>query len=215
MDILVIGANGTTGKLVIDKLAKRNRYYARGMVRSEDQTQGIEQLGGLPVIGDLEGEFSDAYDEVDAVIFAAGSGGHTGPDKTKSVDEKGAMKAIDIAVEKGISKFVMLSAIAADEPSVLDLDENMQIYYEAKKNADQYLINSGLNYTIIRPGLLTNEKGTGKIRAAEKLSDRQGEITREDVADVLVASLEHSNLNNRIIEILNDETDMMTAINRA
>ncbi|WP_227395357.1 SDR family oxidoreductase [Jeotgalibacillus aurantiacus] len=215
MDILVIGANGTTGKLVIDKLAKRNRYYARGMVRSEDQTQGIEQLGGLPVIGDLEGEFSSAYDEVDAVIFAAGSGGHTGPDKTKSVDEEGAMKAIDIAVEKGISKFVMLSAIAADEPSVLDLDENMQIYYEAKKNADQYLINSGLNYTIIRPGLLTNEKGTGKIRAAEKLSDRQGEITREDVADVLVASLEHPNLNNRIVEILNDETDMMTALNRA
>ncbi|MFB1080909.1 SDR family oxidoreductase [Jeotgalibacillus sp. JSM ZJ347] len=215
MDVLVIGANGTTGRLTIDKLAKRNKYYARGMVRKESQFEEIEKLGGLPVLGDLEGDFEKAFDEVDAVIFAAGSGGHTGPEKTKSVDEEGAIKAIDLAVEKGVKKFVMLSAIGAGDLSSMDIGDDMKAYYEAKHAADQHLEKSGLNYSIIRPGLLTDEKGTGKIRAAEVLIDRQGDITRSDVAEVLVLALDHENLNNKAVEILNDEEDMITALNRA
>ncbi|KIL48840.1 NAD dependent epimerase/dehydratase [Jeotgalibacillus alimentarius] len=214
MDVLVIGANGTTGRLTVDLLAKRNKYYARGMVRKEDQFEEIEKLGGLPVKGDLEGDFEQAFDEVDAVIFAAGSGGHTGPDKTKAVDEEGAIKAIDLAVQKGISKFVMLSAIGAGDLTSMDIPEDMEDYYLAKQAADRHLEKSGLNYTIVRPGLLTDNSGTGKIRAAEVLENRNGEITRSDVAKVLVAALEHENLNNRAVEILNDEEDLMTALNR-
>ncbi|MDZ5711923.1 SDR family oxidoreductase [Jeotgalibacillus haloalkalitolerans] len=215
MDVLVIGANGTTGRLTVDKLAKKNKYYARGMVRTESQFGEIEKLGGLPVLGNLEGDFEKAYEEVDAVIFAAGSGGHTGPEKTKSVDEEGAIKAIDLAVKKGVKKFVMLSAIGAGDLSSMDISDDMEDYYKAKHAADQHLENSGLNYSIIRPGLLTDEKGTDKIRAAEVLDDRQGEITRSDVAEVLVLALDHENLNNKAVEILNDEEDMITALNRA
>ncbi|TFE02997.1 SDR family oxidoreductase [Jeotgalibacillus salarius] len=215
MDVLVIGANGTTGRLTIDKLARKNKYYARGMVRKESQFEEIEKLGGLPVHGDLEDDFTNAYDEVDAVIFAAGSGGHTGPDQTKAIDEIGAIKAIDLAVEKGIKKFVMLSAIGAGDLSSMDIGDDMKAYYEAKHAADKHLEKSGLNYSIIRPGLLTNEQETGKIRAAEMLENRNGEITRGDVAAVLVSALEHENLINKAVEILNDEEDMITALNRS
>lgn len=214
MDVLVIGANGTTGRLTVDKLAKRNKYYARGMVRKESQFEEIEKLGGLPVLGDLEGDFEKAFDEVDAVIFAAGSGGHTGADKTKAVDEDGAIKAIDLSVKKGIKKFIMLSAIGAGDLSSMEIGDDMKAYYEAKHAADKHLEGSGLNYSIIRPGLLTDEKETGKIRASEVLTDRHGEITRSDVASVLVLALEHENLNNKAVEILNDEEDMITALNR-
>ncbi|AJD91211.1 hypothetical protein JMA_18940 [Jeotgalibacillus malaysiensis] len=215
MDVLVIGANGTTGRLTIDKLAKRNKYYARGMVRKESQFEEIEKLGGLPVLGDLENDFEQAFEEVDAVIFAAGSGGHTGDDKTKSIDEEGAIRAIDLSVKKGIKKFVMLSAIGAGDLSTMEISDDMKAYYHAKHNADKHLENSGLNYSIIRPGLLTDNKETGKIRAAEILTDRKGDITRADVATVLVLALEHENLNNKAVEILNDEEDMITALNRA
>ncbi|WP_404403355.1 SDR family oxidoreductase [Jeotgalibacillus malaysiensis] len=214
MDVLVIGAAGTTGKLTINKLAKRNKYYARGMVRKESQFEEIEKLGGLPVLGDLEGDFEQAFDEVDAVIFAAGSGGHTGNDKTKAVDENGAIRAIDLSVKKGIKKFVMLSAIGAGDLSTMEISDDMKTYYDAKHKADKHLENSGLNYSIVRPGLLTNNNETGKIRADEVLTDRSGDITKADVAAVLVLALEHENLNNKAVEILNDEEDMITALNR-
>lgn len=214
-NVLVIGANGTTGRMVIDQLAKKSAYYAMGMVRKEEQKETIEQLGGLPVMGNLEEDFSSAYKDVDVVIFAAGSGGNTGPDKTKSVDKDGAIKAIDYAKAHGVKKFIMLSALGAGDPSQLDVDESMEVYYDAKHAADVHLEQSGLTYTIVRPGALTDDEAKGTIRAADVLEDRDGEITRADVAAVLVQAIEMDGLNNKAIEILNDETDMVTALNRA
>ncbi|MDG5470549.1 SDR family oxidoreductase [Jeotgalibacillus sp. ET6] len=213
-NVLVIGANGTTGKIVIDKLASSSAYYAKGMVRKEEQKETMETLGALPVLGNLEEDFSDAFKEVDIVIFAAGSGGNTGADKTKSIDEEGAIKAVDLAKEHGVEKFIMLSAIGAGKPSELDLDEAMEVYYDAKHNADAHLEKSGLTYTIIRPGLLTDDEATGKIRASERLQNREGEITRADVAEVLVQAIELDNLNNKAIEILNEQTEIKTSLIR-
>ncbi|TDL34827.1 SDR family oxidoreductase [Jeotgalibacillus sp. S-D1] len=214
-NVLVIGANGTTGRMVVDLLAKKSSYYAMGMVRNEEQKATIEQLGGLPVLGNLEEDFSSAYKDVDVVIFAAGSGGNTGPDKTKSVDKEGAIKAIDYAKAHGVKKFIMLSALGAEDPSQLDLDESMEVYYDAKHAADVHLEKSGLTYTIIRPGALTDEDAKGTIRAEEILENRDGDITRADVAAVLVQAVNMDGLNNKAIEILNDETDIITALNRA
>ena len=214
MNVLVIGANGTTGRHVIDLLAKSGKYYAKGMVRQEEQKETIEKLGGLPVMGDLEKDFSSAFEEVDAVIFTAGSGGHTGADKTKAIDKEGAIKAIDLAKKHGVEKFVMLSAIGAGDPSQLDLDESMEGYYDAKHHADKHLMESGLTFTIVRPGLLTDKKATGRIRAAGKLLDQDGEITREDVAKVLVQSIKADNLNQKAIEILNDEEEIEQVLSR-
>ncbi|MGD7043925.1 SDR family oxidoreductase [Jeotgalibacillus proteolyticus] len=213
-NVLVIGANGTTGKMVIDKLARSSAYYAKGMVRKEEQKETMETLGALPVLGNLEEDFSDAFKEVDIVIFAAGSGGNTGPDKTKSIDEEGAIKAVDLAKEHGVEKFIMLSAIGAGDPSELDLDEAMEVYYDAKHKADAHLEKSGLTYTIVRPGLLTDDEATGKIRASERLQNREGEITRADVAEVLVQAIELDNLNNKAIEILNERTEIKTSLIR-
>ncbi|WP_041058251.1 SDR family oxidoreductase [Jeotgalibacillus campisalis] len=213
-NVLVIGANGTTGKMVIDKLARNSAYYAKGMVRKEEQKETMEKLGALPVLGNLETDFSDAFEEVDIVIFAAGAGGGSGADKTKAIDKEGAIKAIDLAKEHGVEKFIMLSAIGAGKPSELDLDEAMEVYYDAKHTADAHLENSGLTYTIVRPGLLTDDEATGKIRASERLQDRDGEITRADVAEVLVQAIELDNLNHKAIEILNERTEIKTSLIR-
>ncbi|PPA71180.1 SDR family oxidoreductase [Jeotgalibacillus proteolyticus] len=212
--VLVIGANGTTGQKVINILAQDSRYYAKGMVRKEEQKETIEIMGGTPVLGDLEEDFSHAFLDVDIVIFAAGAGGDTGPEKTILIDEDGAIKSIDLAKEHGVEKFIMLSAIGADNPSELDLDESMEVYYEAKRRADVHLKNSGLTYTIVRPGLLTNDEPTGKIRASQRLQDRDGEITRADVAEVLVQAIELDNLNNKAFEILNEVTEIKTSLIR-
>jgi len=149
---------------------------------------------------------------VDVVIFAAGAGGGASPDKTMLIDERGAIKAIDLAKEHNVDKFIMLSAVGADNPSEIEIEESMKVYYESKYRADTHLENSGVTYTIIRPGLLTNEKATGNIRAGEKLQDREGKITRADVAEVMVKSIKLSNLDNKAIEILNDETEIDAVI---
>ncbi len=203
MNVLVIGANGTTGKMIVENLTQSNQHLAKAMIRKIEQAEVLEKLGARPIIADLEQDFEFAVEGVNAIIFAAGSGGHTGPDKTISVDQEGAIKAIDFAVKQGIERFVMLSSMGADDPS--KGSEEMKHYYLAKHNADEHLKASGLNYTIVRPGALTDDEGTGTIEANVALNKR-GEITRADVAKVLVDSLLEENTFHKHFEILNGNT---------
>ncbi|GGD27296.1 SDR family oxidoreductase [Pontibacillus salipaludis] len=203
MKVLVIGANGQVGKHVVDKLNYYN-HEPVAMVRDKDQVPYFEERNVQTVLGDLEKDFSHAYDGVDAVIFAAGSGPNTGADKTIMIDQEGAIKAMNLAESKDVSRFVMLSSIAADRPEVGP--EELKHYLYAKGRADEYLRTTSLNYTIVRPGGLTNEQGTGKVQMSEHLE--MGYIPREDVGNVLAYVLTEDSVIGKSFDLLSGETDV-------
>ncbi|MEX0773354.1 MAG: SDR family oxidoreductase [Balneolales bacterium] len=210
MKVLIAGANGATGRHIIKKL-KENNHSSRAMVRDESQGPELRKLGADEIIvADLEGDVSMAVKDVEAVMFAAGSGSGTGKDKTDLVDLQGAIKLIDEAEKGNSGRFIMLSAVGVDEYETGP--EAMRHYLIAKSKADAHLKQSDLTYTIVRPGRLTYDKGTGKIRIAEKLENREGSISREDVAEVMVLSLMISNTGNRVFEILSGDIPINIAL---
>lgn len=204
MKVLIIGANGQIGSLLVDQL-QNSEHEPVPMVRKEADIETFKKKGTSPVLADLEEEIGHAFEGVDAVVFAAGSGADTGKDKTELVDKKGAIKAIDEAKAKGVDRFVMVSAFGADfEPR--EWPASMKHYYEAKSTADNHLMSSGLDYTILKPGRLTNEGGHGKVDIGERTKDREGAIPREDVAMTIKAVLNQPNTYGASYELL--EGDM-------
>ncbi|RZS93855.1 SDR family oxidoreductase [Aquimarina brevivitae] len=196
--ILVVGATGTTGNNVINELYNHQNYEPVAMVRKPEQQTQFEQKGIKTVLADLSEEVTNTTEGVDKVIFAAGSKGKA----LDAVDRKGAMKMIDAAKRHKVKKFVMLSSIGAHNPQKAT---ELREYLQAKRDADEYLGNSGLDFTIVRPGALSNDTPTGKIRISEYLDDRSGSIPRGDVAKVLVHSLDQDVANREVFEILNGE----------
>ena len=203
MSVLVIGANGQIGRKILGLLEK-----PRAMIRDPGQAASIKELGGDPVVADLEQDIGPAVAGCDTVIFTAGSGGRTGPDKTMIVDLWGAMKVIDAAAREKVKRFLMVSAIGATEPD--RAADGIKHYMIAKRVADDYLVHSGLNYTIVRPGGLTNEAGTGTISAGEKIG--RGKIPREDVARTLVSCLELEETYRKTFAVLSGNVPIVQAL---
>lgn len=210
MNVLVIGANGHTGRHIVKELSSSSQHFVRAMIRKTEQAKDMEDLGARPIVADLEQDFSYALENVNAVIFAAGSGGSTGDDKTLTIDQEGAKKAVDYAKKMGIERFVMLSSMGADNPS--SGPDALQFYLKAKGAADAYLKESGLNYTIVRPGALSFDEGKGKIEASTSIEDKSRNISREDVAKVLVDSLTIEETNHKVFEILSGDTPVEEAL---
>ena len=206
-NILVAGANGTTGKKIVSYLKESQYFNPVAMVRKKEQQKQFKIQEIDTLLGDLEEDLSEVVKGIDKVIFAAGSGGSTGPEKTTAVDQEGAKRLIDAAKEAGVKKFVMLSSINADNPQSSD---SLQHYLEAKKNADDHLKKSGLLYTIVRPGTLKNESGTRKIEAASKV--KPGKITRDDVAYTLVHVLNDDIAQNTVFEMVEGEERIEDAL---
>lgn len=207
--ILVAGANGKTGKEIIALLKDSPNYKVLAMIRKEEQQAYFDLMDVKTVVADLEGDLREAVKGVDRVIFAAGSGGHTSQQKTEDVDRDGAINLIDQSKAAGVKKFVMLSSMGSDKPS--DGSMELQPYLEAKKAADEHLQASFLDYTIIRPGQLTEGKKTNKIEAAKKLN-KSGTISRKDVAQVLVNCLPPNMVQNKTFEILNGNKAIALAL---
>jgi uncharacterized protein YbjT (DUF2867 family) len=203
-NIVVAGANGTTGRIIVQLLKDSDTYRPIAMVRKQEQKDRFEQEDVTAVIADLEKDVNHAVKNADKVIFAAGSKG----ENVIGVDQEGAKRLIDAGKDAGVKKFVMLSSMGADNPSVSDALED---YLRAKQNADEYLKASGLEYNIVRPGSLANEEGTGKIQLKEKL-ENYGSISRADVAKTLVGVMEDGVMQNQVFEILAGETLIQKAI---
>ncbi|MFT7236599.1 MAG: hypothetical protein ACI93L_000671 [Cyclobacteriaceae bacterium] len=203
-NILIAGASGTTGRIIIELLKDSDSYRPIAMVRKQEQKDHFEQENVTAVVADLENDLSHAVKNVDKVIFAAGSKGKN----VIGVDQDGAKRLVEASKDAGVKKFVMLSTMGADNPSV---SEEMGDYLQAKQNADEYLKASGLDYTIVRPGSLTDEEGIGKIQLMAKL-ESFGKITRADVAKTLVEVLKGNIMQNQVVEILAGETLIEKAI---
>lgn len=205
--VLVAGANGTTGRIVIEFLKKSDNYTPVALVRRQDQKSEFEKNNVSTLLGDLESDLSDTIKNVDKAIFAAGSGGK----KVNEVDQEGAKHFADVVKKAGAKKFVMLSSMGADTPSIMpELEE----YLKAKQNADEYLKSSGMNYSIVRPGALTDKNGTGKIELQQKLN-KQGEISRSDVARTLVEALDDNVMHNQTFEIISGEQSIENALHNS
>ncbi len=204
--ILVAGANGTTGRIIIDLLKNSATYQPIAMVRKEEQKNRFEKENVKTILADLEEDLSDAVKNADKVIFAAGSKGKN----LIGVDQDGAKRLMDAAKNAGVGKFVMLSAMGTDDPS---RNNDLKAYLEAKKNADDYLRASGMDFCIVRPGHLTDDEGTGKIQLKEKF-ENPGKIARADVAKTLVEVLEDGVMQNHVFEILAGEVPVEKAVRK-
>jgi uncharacterized protein YbjT (DUF2867 family) len=206
MDILVIGSNGKVGRLLVPLLVHAG-HRVRAMVRDEAQVPAMRERGAEPVVADLEGDFGHALDDCDALVFTAGSGAHTGADRTATVDGLGAIRAVDAARARDVRRFVMVSAAGADDP---DRSPRIRHYMVAKAIADGYLRQSGLDFTILRPATLTDDPATGRILVGPDLG--RGQITRADFAATIVATLDMPRTVGKTLEILNDGIPVLEAL---
>ena len=215
MKVLVAGAHGKTARRLVRKLAERG-HEVLGLVRKEEQMPEVESDGAEAVLVDLEEEEVDgavgrAVEGCDAIVFAAGAGPGSGAARKETMDYGGAVKLVEAAEEHGVRRYLMLSSIGAGNPE--SGSEAMQPYLFAKARADERLQKSGLDYTIIRPGSLTNEEGKGRIEAAETLG-RRGEISRDDVASTFAEALEMRTTYRKTFEILAGDTPIREALER-
>lgn len=209
MHVFIAGANGQIGQHLLQEMANSD-HEARALIRHPDQGPDLQQLGATEtVVGDLEHDCSEAMRGCDAVIFTAGSGPHTGPDKTIDVDQDGAIRLVDTARAMGIKRFIMVSTMRAEEPD--KGPEKLQHYLRAKHNADEHLKKSGLNYTIVRPGRLTDEDGSRKVALSARLEEF-GEIPRQDVARVLLAVLDSNNTTDAVFDVVSGDTPLPEAL---
>jgi uncharacterized protein YbjT (DUF2867 family) len=187
MDILVVGGHGKIALRLLKILAEQG-HHARGLIRDRAQAADLEAAGAVPVIGDLENDptLEPYVKGADAVVFAAGAGPGSGDARKRTVDLGGAVKLVDAAKASGVRRYVIVSSIGAQAPE--SAGDSMVAYLRAKAEADDYLRASGLDWTVVRPGGLTDEPGTGLVRVSTELGDRAS-VPRDDVAVVLAASL--------------------------
>lgn len=204
MKVLVIGAHGQIGQLLLPKLAEAGHDVV-AMVRDKSQFSELERDNVRCVVGDLEGDFSDVVEGADAVVFAAGSGGSTGVDKTVLIDLWGAAKSVKAAEDKGAKRFVIVSSRGAGEPD--SGPDSMKPYLVAKHFADEELKRSSLDWTILRPGQLLNEPGNGKVSTERPSKDAQ-KIPREDVAAVIVSCLANDDSIGQVYELYSGDHDI-------
>ncbi|EKN64836.1 hypothetical protein BABA_22458 [Neobacillus bataviensis LMG 21833] len=212
MKVFLIGANGQVGKYIVNLLQNSDEHTVKAMVRSEQQAEALKQTEVVTVVANLESsvdELAKAMEGCDAVIFSAGSGGKTGPDKTLLVDLDGAVKSMEAAEKARVKRYVMVSAFQAHNRESW-MDSPIKPYMVAKHYADRMLISSQLNYTIVRPGGLTNEPGTGNVKLEENL--QRGSIPREDVAKTVVASLNEEKTFRRSFDLMSGDTPIKEAL---
>ena len=210
MDVLVAGGHGKVALRLLALLAAEG-HRARGLVRKPEHAADLEAVGAEPVLADLEAEddLGPYVRGADAVVFAAGAGPGSGPERKRTVDLGGAVKLVDAANATGVRRYVMVSSIGAQAPEAAS--GPMRPYLEAKAEADRYLAASGLDFTIVRPGGLTDEPGTGRVLIATELGSR-GRVPRDDVAAVLAQVLVAPNTIGRTFELFTGDIPVAEAV---
>lgn len=207
MKVLVIGANGKTATRVVRRLKESARHEPLAMIRNPEQRAKFDDMGVQTVLADLEYPIDHAVKGCDAVIFAAGSGGHTGKDKTVLVDHIGAIRSMVTAQVHGARRFIMLSTINADVNS----QSRVAHYHKAKAHADHHLRESELEDTIICPGGLTEDEESGKVSVGCDVHV-DGRTSRENLASALVMCLDLENTIGKRFSMLEGDTPLEEAL---
>jgi uncharacterized protein YbjT (DUF2867 family) len=210
MDVAIAGGHGKIG-LMLGALLVERGDRVRGLVRNPAQADDLRDAGIEPVVCDLEGDddVAAAVRGADALVFAAGAGPGSGAERKRTMDLGGALKLIDAARAEGIDRYLMISSMGAGSPPA-EGGGVFGEYLRAKAEADRALGASGLAFTIVRPGSLTDDPPTGLVRIGDQLP--RGEVARADVAAVLAALLAAENAIGKTFELRAGDTPIDQAI---
>jgi uncharacterized protein YbjT (DUF2867 family) len=208
--VAIAGGHGKIAMILGRLLAERGDAV-RGLIRNPDQADDLRAVGIEPVIADLESEsdIASAIRGADAVVFAAGAGPGSGDARKRTVDFGGAMKLVEAAKAEGVSRYLIVSSMGADKAPE-DGSEGFGAYLQAKFEADEAVRASGLDYTVVRPGGLTDDPGTGLVTIAEHTG--RGQIPRADVAAVFAACLDTPSTIGQSFDLISGTTPIPDAL---
>jgi nucleoside-diphosphate-sugar epimerase len=212
MRVVIAGAHGKIGRLLTARLAGRDTVI--GLIRNPDHAADVQSDGGQPIICDLEQasreEVAELIAGADAAVFAAGAGAGSGAERKLTLDRDGAIKLLGAASDAHVPRYVIVSSVGAEDPPPDDEDHQdvFDVYLRAKAQADAAVRGSTLDWTIVRPGALTDDPGTGRVRL--DTVPHRAEVPREDVAAVLDAVL-HEPRSARAILYANSGNDALAA----
>ncbi|HEV7421019.1 MAG TPA: NAD(P)H-binding protein [Mycobacterium sp.] len=215
MRIVIAGGHGKIARILERLLSERGDSVA-GLIRNPGQVAALEAVGAEAVVVDLEkasvAEVAEHVRGADAVVFAAGAGPGSGAARKETVDRDAAILLADAALDAGVRRYLMVSAMGADRlADAAASDAVFAAYLRAKAAADKaVLARTGLDATIVRPGLLTDEAGTGKVTIASETG--RGSIPRQDVAAVLVALLDAPETGGQTFELISGDTPIPDAV---
>ena len=217
MRVVIAGGHGKIA-LILERLLARRGDTAVGLIRNPDHVADLEATGAQPVVIDLESvtvaDVAAHLQGADAVVFAAGAGPGSGAERKQTVDCDAAILLADAAAIAGVRRYVMVSAIGADVEAPDDIgDPEFVAYLRAKGHADDVIrTRNALDVTVVRPGHLTNDAGTGRVELSDQTG--RGDIPREDVAAVLVAVLDTPATAGQTLELISGDTPITEAVLR-
>ena len=211
MRVAIAGGHGQVALRLAKVLAQRGDDVV-ALIRNPDHAEDVKQAGAEPAIVDLERVSEDdvarAIAGSDAVVFAAGAGPGSGPQRKETMDYGGAVKLIAAAKQAGVGRYVIVSSMGADPDA--PGDDTFAVYLRAKGRADDAVRASGLDATVVRPGGLTNNAGTGRVNLGVRVP--RGQVTRDDVAAVLAAVLDSPNTIGRTLDLIGGDTPVAAAV---
>jgi uncharacterized protein YbjT (DUF2867 family) len=207
--IVIAGGHGKIA-LRLARLLSARGDTVRSLIRNPGHAAGVHATGAEPVVADMEelDSLAEFVEGADAVVFAAGAGPGSGPERKRTVDLGAAVKLLDAAQATGARRYLMVNSIGAGDPSAAS--GPMRPYLEAKAQADAALSASDLEWTIVRPGMLTDDPGTGLVWVGEE--ERRAAVTRDDVAAVLAGCLDEPRTVRKTFVLLQGETPIAEAL---
>src|SRR6266700_318229 len=215
MRIVIAGGHGQIA-LRLARLLHARGDEPVGLIRRAEHAADLRAAGAEPVLLDLENasgvaEVSEALKGADAVVFAAGAGPGSSAERKDTVDRAAAVLLADAAELAGVRRYVMISSMGADADSEFDGDPVFRAYLRAKGAADDDLrARPGLDWTVLRPGRLRNDPGTGRVLLAERTG--RGAIPRDDVAEVLATLLANPGTAGLTLELIGGVTPIREAV---
>jgi uncharacterized protein YbjT (DUF2867 family) len=211
--IAIVGGHGQVARHLLHVL-RRADHTPVAVVRREEYRQELEDRGADVRLLDIEkqgaSDFAAAFEGCRAVVFAAGGGPDGNIERKRTVDLEGSLKSIEGARQAGIDRFVQISAIGVDDPLPDDTADVWRAYVEAKRDADAALRDSGLGWTILRPGRLTDDPATGLVSLGPDVP--RGDVTRADVAAVVAAVLDLDSTIGKQWDLVNGDIPVEEAV---